>query len=95
MQSAAVYLLHRLVRKCSSSVLEQTLQNAYLCDQRWCGCKSKQQVGPAYKPITSEYLDYDEVMEKYDIMMDWLADLYVNTLKLIQYMHDKYYYEAC
>ena len=56
--------------------------------------KSKQQVGPSYKPIMSEYLDYDEVMEKYDVMMDWLVDLYVNTLNLIQYMHDKYYYEA-
>lgn len=56
-------------------------------------CKSKQQVGPSYKPITAEYLDYDEVMEKYDVMMDWLVDLYVNTLNLIQYMHDKYYYE--
>ena len=48
----------------------------------------------SYKPIMSEYLDYDEVMEKYDVMMDWLVDLYVNTLNLIQYMHDKYYYEA-
>ena len=57
-------------------------------------CKTKQQVGPAYKPIMSEYLDYDEVMQKYDVMMDWLVDLYVNTLNLIQYMHDKYYYEA-
>ena len=56
--------------------------------------RSKQQVGPSYKPIMSEYLDYDEVMEKYDVMMDWLVDLYVNTLNLIQYMHDKYYYEA-
>ena len=46
------------------------------------------------RPITSEYLDYDEVIEKYDVMMDWLAGLYVNTLNLIQYMHDKYYYEA-
>ena len=54
----------------------------------------KEQVGPAYAPITSEYLDYDEVMEKYDAMMDWLAGLYVNTLNLIQYMHDKYYYET-
>ena len=57
-------------------------------------CKTKDQVGPAYKPITSEYLDYDEVMEKYDTMMDWLAGLYVNSLNMIQYMHDKYYYEA-
>ena len=57
-------------------------------------CKTKDQVGPAYKPITSEYLDYDEVMEKYDAMMDWLAGLYVNALNMIQYMHDKYYYEA-
>ncbi len=56
--------------------------------------KNKVQVGPKYQPITSEYLDYDEVMEKYDAMMDWLADIYVNTLNLIQYMHDKYYYEA-
>ncbi len=52
------------------------------------------QVGPELAPITSEYLDYDEVMHKYDLMMDWLAGLYVNILNLIQYMHDKYYYEA-
>ena len=52
------------------------------------------QVGPQYVPITSEYLDYDEVMKKYDVMLDWLAGLYVNTLNVIQYMHDKYYYEA-
>jgi formate C-acetyltransferase len=52
------------------------------------------QVGPEMAPITSEVLDYDEVMHKYDIMMDWLAGLYVNILNLIQYMHDKYYYEA-
>ena len=56
--------------------------------------KTGDQVGPEYKPITSEYLDYDEVVAKYDKMMDWLADLYVNVLNLIQYMHDKYYYEA-
>ena len=56
--------------------------------------KTKVQVGPEYNPITSEYLDYDEVMHKYDIMMDWLSGLYVNILNLIQYMHDKYYYEA-
>ena len=56
--------------------------------------KTKTQVGPEYRPITSEYLDYDEVMHRYDIMMEWLADLYVNILNLIQYMHDKYYYEA-
>lgn len=56
--------------------------------------KTKVQVGPEYKPITSEYLDYDEVMHKYDIMMDWLSGLYVNILNLIQYMHDRYYYEA-
>ncbi|MGI6755301.1 MAG: formate C-acetyltransferase [Atopobiaceae bacterium] len=52
------------------------------------------QVGPEFAPITSEYLDFDEVMHKYDLMMDWLAGLYVNILNLIQYMHDKYYYEA-
>ncbi len=56
--------------------------------------KTKVQVGPEYRPITSEYLDYDEVMKKFDSMMDWLADIYVNALNLIQYMHDKYYYEA-
>ena len=56
--------------------------------------KLKTQVGPEYKPITSEYLDYDEVMQKYDQMMDWLAHLYVGTLNMIHYMHDKYYYEA-
>ncbi len=56
--------------------------------------KSGQQVGPEYRPITAEYLDYDEVMAKYDRMLDWLAGLYVNVLNLIQYMHDKYYYEA-
>ena len=52
------------------------------------------QCGPEYAPITSEYLDYDEVMHKYDLMLEWLAGLYVNILNLIQYMHDKYYYEA-
>ena len=56
--------------------------------------KTQDQVAPPYAPITSEYLDYDEVMKKYVVMMDWLAGLYVNTLNLIQYMHDKYYYEA-
>lgn len=56
--------------------------------------KSRVQVGPEYNPITSEYLEYDELIRKYEIMMDWLAGLYVNTLNLIQYMHDKYYYEA-
>ena len=56
--------------------------------------KSKTQVGPAYLPITSEYLDFDEVIEKYDKMMEWLARVYVRTLNVIHYMHDKYYYEA-
>ena len=56
--------------------------------------KNKVQVGPAYRPITSEYLDFDEVMEKYDAMMEWLSKLYVDTLNMIHYMHDKYYYEA-
>ena len=56
--------------------------------------KSFKQVGPAYRPITSEYLDYTEVEERYVQMLDWLAGLYVNILNLIQYMHDKYYYEA-
>ena len=56
--------------------------------------KTKAQVGPAYQPITSEYLDYDEVLAKYDEMMEWLSKLYVDTLNMIHYMHDKYYYEA-
>lgn len=55
--------------------------------------KSKAQVGPKYQPITSEVLDYNEVMEKYDVMMDWITELYVNTLNIIHYMHDKYSYE--
>ncbi len=54
---------------------------------------SGQQVGPKYRPVTSEYLDYDEVMEKYKEMMKWLANVYVNTLNIIHYMHDKYCYE--
>lgn len=55
--------------------------------------KSKAQVGPKYQPITSEYLDYDEVMAKYNDMMEWICDLYLNTLNIIHYMHDKYSYE--
>ncbi len=54
---------------------------------------SKKQIGPEFTPITSEYLDYDEVMRKYDAMMRWLAEVYVNTLNVIHYMHDKYCYE--
>ena len=54
---------------------------------------SKKQVGPEFRPITSDYLDYDEVMKKYDAMMEWLAEVYVNTLNIIHYMHDKYCYE--
>lgn len=56
--------------------------------------KTKEQVGPAFRPIISEYLDYDEVMERYDAMMEWLSKLYVDTLNMIHYMHDKYNYEA-
>ena len=54
---------------------------------------SHKQVGPKYTPITSEYLDYEEVMDKFDAMMRWLAEVYVNTLNVIHYMHDKYCYE--
>ena len=54
---------------------------------------SKKQVGPKYRPITSETLDYEEVMEKFHAMMRWLAGVYVNTLNIIHYMHDKYCYE--
>ena len=54
----------------------------------------KAQVGPAYEPISSEYIDYDEFMKKFDPMLDWLADVYVNALNTIHYMHDKYYYES-
>ncbi|HCW54431.1 MAG TPA: formate acetyltransferase [Clostridium sp.] len=56
--------------------------------------KSGVQVGPKMEPITSEYLDYNEVMEKFEAMTDWLANLYVNTLNVIHYMHDKYSYES-
>jgi formate C-acetyltransferase len=56
--------------------------------------KTFQQVGPAYAPITDEVLDYDKVMVAYDRMLDWLAGIYVNVLNLIQYMHDRYFYEA-
>ncbi len=54
---------------------------------------SGKQIGPEFRPITSEYLDYDEVMKRYDDMMEWLAEVYVNTLNIIHYMHDKYCYE--
>ena len=63
-------------------------------DYSICCEKLHEQIGPHYAPITAEYLDYDEVIARYDVMMDWLAGLYVNVLNLIQYMHDKYYYEA-
>ncbi len=53
----------------------------------------KEQIGPKFRPITSEYLNYDEVMERYEDMMEWLAGLYVNTLNCIHYMHDRYCYE--
>ena len=61
--------------------------------QRRRGRKEPRAGGPGYAPITSEYLTYDEVLPKYVQMLDWLAGLYVNVLNLIQYMHDKYYYE--
>lgn len=56
--------------------------------------KKKEQVSPRFEPITGDYLEFDEVMMKYDQMLDWLAGLYVNTLNIIHYMHDKYCYEA-
>ncbi|MBG9978643.1 formate C-acetyltransferase [Ruoffia tabacinasalis] len=55
---------------------------------------TKAQVGPSYQAITSEYLEYDEVMERYDDMLEWLAGLYINSLNVIHYMHDKYSYES-
>ena len=93
--SAAVYLLLRPVKKCSSSVLVQTLQNAFFMRSTvvWMR-RLNSRLDRNYQPITSEYLDYDEVVAKYDKMMDWLAHLYVGTLNMIHYMHDKYYYEA-
>ena len=54
---------------------------------------SKKQVGPKFRPVTSEYLDYEEVMDRFRDMMKWLAQVYVNTLNIIHYMHDKYCYE--
>lgn len=56
--------------------------------------RTKKQVGPKYQPITSEYLEFEEVIEKYDDMMEWIVELYVNTLNIIHYMHDKYSYES-
>lgn len=56
--------------------------------------KLEEQIGPEYKAITSEYLDYEEVLKRFDNMLDWLTGLYVNILNVIQYMHDKYYYES-
>ena len=92
---AAVYLQQRQVKRSSSSALEQTLLSAcFIAINGGVDEKTKEQVGPKYRPITSEYLDYDEVMEKYDEMMTWLAQTYVETLNMIHYMHDKYYYEA-
>lgn len=55
---------------------------------------TKMQCGPAYAPITSEYIDYDEFLKKFDDMLEWVADVYVNALNVIHYMHDKYYYES-
>ncbi|NBI05924.1 formate C-acetyltransferase [Senegalia massiliensis] len=55
--------------------------------------KSGAQIGPRFEPITSEYLNYEEVAEKFDLVMDWLSQLYINTLNIIHYMHDKYSYE--
>ena len=55
---------------------------------------SGKQVAPKFQPITSEYLDYDEVMQKFDVMMDWVAKTYIDALNIIHYMHDKYSYEA-
>ncbi|WP_202710836.1 formate C-acetyltransferase [Sporosalibacterium faouarense] len=55
--------------------------------------KSGEQIGPEFAPITSEYLEYDEVVRKFDLVMDWLSQLYINTLNIIHYMHDKYCYE--
>ena len=93
--SAAAYLQHRQVKKCSFSEQEQTLQNAFFTRSTVVSTASQKiRQDRLTTPITSEYLDYDEVMAKYDKMMDWLAGLYVNVLNLIQYMHDKYYYEA-
>ncbi len=93
--SAAAYPQHRQEKKCSFLEQEQTLQNASFTRSTVVSMrKTKIQVGPEYRPITSEYLDYDEVMAKYDKMMDMARWTVCKTLNLIQYMHDKYYYEA-
>ncbi|WP_408646600.1 formate C-acetyltransferase [Vallitalea okinawensis] len=55
--------------------------------------KTGEQIGPLYAPVTSEILDYDEVLVKFDQVLDWLSHLYINTLNIIHYMHDKYCYE--
>ena len=56
--------------------------------------KSREQCGPAYRPITSDVITYEEFMPRFEDMMEWLAGVYVKTLNLIHYMHDKYFYEA-
>ena len=93
--SAAVFPQQKQEKKSSCSVHVQTLPR--LCPHAFNGGfdeKHRIQCGPAMQRITSEYADYDEVIEKFDWWMDWLADIYVNVLNLIHYMHDKYYYEA-
>ena len=95
MQSAAVYLQQQTGKEMQFFGARANLAKCLLyAINGGVDEKSGEQVGPNYAPITAEYLDYDEVMAKYDKMMDWLVDIYVNTLNLIQYMHDKYYYEA-
>ena len=56
--------------------------------------KTGEQIAPEYEPIRSEYLDYDEVTRKFDVIMEWLANLYIKTLNIIHFMHDKYNYES-
>ena len=90
----AAYLPCVWEKKCSSSEPAQILQKCLLyAINGGVDEITKKQVGPKYRPITSEYLDYDEVMERYDDMSRWLSHVYVNTLNIIHYMHDKYCYE--
>ena len=93
MQLLVVYLRCVLVRKCSLCARANLAKCLLYAINGGVDEISKKQIGPKYRPITSEYLDYDEVMDRYDDMMTWLAKVYVNAIEYYSLMHDKYCYE--
>ena len=82
-----------MVKKCSSSLCANLAKCLLYAINGGVDEITKKQVGPKYRPITSEYSDHDEVMDKYKDMMKWLARVYVNALNIIHYNHDRYCYE--